>query len=74
QKIVPRNILDVLQTGVNETVKLNSDNDAKDNSLSNNDPSSSSPVSNVETMQQSLVSNQNSDINNVQQAKKLQIL
>ncbi|CAF4961006.1 unnamed protein product, partial [Rotaria socialis] len=74
QKIVPRNILDVLQTGVNETVKLNSDNDAKDNSLSNNDPSSSSPASNVETMQQSLVSNQNSDINNVQQAKKLQIL
>ncbi|CAF5204376.1 unnamed protein product, partial [Rotaria magnacalcarata] len=77
QKIVPRNILDVLQTGVNETVKLNSDTDAKDNSLSNNDQSSSSsspPVSNVETVQQSLVSNQNSDINNVQQATKLQIL
>ncbi|CAF5190335.1 unnamed protein product, partial [Rotaria magnacalcarata] len=32
------------------------------------------PVSNVETVQQSLVSNQNSDINNVQQATKLQIL
>jgi len=29
QKIVPRNILDVLQTGVNESTKLQSDNDIK---------------------------------------------
>ncbi|CAF3555455.1 unnamed protein product [Rotaria sp. Silwood1] len=73
QKIVPRNILDVLQTGVNESIKLHTDNDIKDNitcSISNNDRSSS-PILPNDTFQQS---NQNSDISNVQQVKKLQIL
>ncbi|CAF4616810.1 unnamed protein product, partial [Rotaria sp. Silwood2] len=76
QKIVPKTILDVLQTGVNESIKLHTDNDTKDNttcSMSNNDRSSS-PIPSNDTLQQSIVSNQNSDINNVQQAKKLQIL
>ncbi|CAF4384045.1 unnamed protein product, partial [Adineta steineri] len=76
QKIVPRNILDVLQTGVNESTKLHSDNDIKDNttySWTNNDRPSS-PILTDETFQQSLILNQNSEINNTQQAKKLQIL
>lgn len=29
QKIVPKNILDALQTGVNESIKLQSDNETK---------------------------------------------
>ncbi|UJR22944.1 hypothetical protein I4U23_025971 [Adineta vaga] len=76
QKIVPRNILDVLQTGVNESTKLHTNNDIKDNSTqseSSNDRLSSSN-SNDEKCQSSVISIQNSELNTTQQAKKLQIL
>ncbi|CAF1355808.1 unnamed protein product [Adineta ricciae] len=78
QKIVPRNILDVLQTGVNESIKLHTDNETKDNSTqswsTNNIRSSSPHLIDDKCQPVSTSTNPNPEVINIQQAKKLQIL